>query len=314
MAIKINNTTVIDDGRNIQNIGIATANAFKGSAQVGVATDGVYLGLTTQFNFVGSGITITPTYDAVAGITTLTFATTPGSGTAAAGPNYQFNTGITSVTKSELVGIGTTVFSVPSTAGKRYIIHSINASNVALGNTEVNVIGAIDFTGGERSYFAYNIPIPTGSSVELLKQPQILNPSDQVVMRATDYNRVGIDSSVQIYISYETEDNTNYFGVGLGTVGIALTTPIGIFTSTTNPSVIQSIRLANRSDTGDYPVSISITSGVTTTHLVDDLIVPKYASVELLDTPKAMQTNDIIKIIVDQLETIDVQISGIKVT
>jgi len=73
MAIKINNTTVINDDRNIQNIGVATADAFKGSAQVGIATSSVYLGLTTQFNFVGSGITITPTYNAVAGITTLTF-------------------------------------------------------------------------------------------------------------------------------------------------------------------------------------------------------------------------------------------------
>ena len=156
--------------------------------------------------------------------------------------------------------------------------------------------------------------MPTGTSIELLKQPQVLNPSDVIVMRGTDYDRVGSDDVVQVYISYEVKDNTNYFGVGVGTVGIAATDPTTIYTSTSNPSVIQSIRLVNRTDSGGYPVSVTITSGVTTTYLIDDLIVPKYGSVEILDTPKALTTNDTIQVIVDQTETIDVQVSGIKVT
>ena len=238
------------------------------------------------------------------------------TGVSAAGSaaGYQFNVGITSIISTQLTAIGSNILTLPSTSGKRYIIHSINASNVAAGNTDVNVIGAFDISGGERSYFAYNIPIPTGTSVELLKQPQVLNPSDAIVMRGTDYNRDGSDDAVQVYISYEVKDDTNYFGVGVGTVGIALTDPTTIYTSTTYPSVIQSIRLANRTDTGGYPVSVTITSGVTTTYLIDDLIVPKYSSVEILDTPKAMSINDTIQVIVDQTETIDVQVSGIKVT
>ena len=233
------------------------------------------------------------------------------TGVSAAG--YQFNVGIQSAVSTQLTAIGSNVLTLPSTIGKRYIIHSINASNVAVGNTEVNVIGAFDISGGERNYFAYNIPIPTGTSVELLKQPQVLNPSDIIAMRGTDYNRNGSDSAVQIYISYEVKNDTNYFGVGVGTVGIAVTDPTTIYTSTTYPSVIQSIRLTNRTDSGDYPVSITITSGITTTYIIDDLIVPKYGSVELLDTPKALTVNNTIQVIVDQTQTIDVQLSGIKV-
>ena len=96
--------------------------------------------------------------------------------------------GITSISSAQLTATGSNVLTLPSTAGNRYIIHSINASNVAAGNTDVNVIGAFDISGGERSYFAYNIPIPTGTTIELLKQPQVLNPSDVIVMRGTDYD------------------------------------------------------------------------------------------------------------------------------
>ena len=222
--------------------------------------------------------------------------------------------GITSISSAQLTATGSNVLTLPSTAGKKYIIHSINTSNVAAGNTDVNVIGAFDISGGERSYFAYNIPIPTGTTIELLKQPQVLNPSDVIIMRGTDYDRNGSSDAVQVYISYEETNNTDYFGVGLGTVGIAVTSPTTVYTSTTDPSVIQSIRLVNRTDSGGYPVSVTVNSGVTTTYLVDDLIVPKYGSVEILDTTIAITADDIIRVIVDQVETIDVQVSGIKVT
>jgi len=209
-----------------------------------------------------------------------------------------------------LTGIGNTVLTLPSTSGKEYIVYSIHAANVGL-NTEVNVIGAFDFNGGERSYFAYNIPIPTGMAVELLRQPQILNPSDRITMRATDIDRVGIDSGIQVYITYHEKTTSEYFGLGFGpTTGITTTASIGIYTATTYPAILQSIRLTNTSDLGGYPITITVTSGVNTRSLVEDLIVPKYASVELLETPKRLNVNDVLQIKVDQLSTVDVQISG----
>ena len=273
MAIQISGTNVIDNSRNVINV-------------VGV-------GATGSTTFYGDGSKLT--------------------GISAGSDGSAFNTGITSVVSARLVGIGTTVLTLPSTAGREYIIYSINASNIAVGNTEVNVIGAFDFNGGERSYFGYNIPIPTGTAVELLRQPQILNPSDKIVMRATDAGRAGTDVGVEVYISYQAKTSTAYFGVGLGTAGITTTGPVAIHTASGNGSVLQSIRLANRTDTGGYPVSVTVTSGVTTIFLVDDLIVPKYASVEILDAPKTLKTNDVVRVIVDQLETIDVQLSGITV-
>jgi hypothetical protein len=269
MAIQITGTTVIDNSKNVINV-------------VGVGSTGV----TT---FYGDGSKLT--------------------GIAAAGDGLAFNTGITSATSAILTGIGATVLTIPSTAGKEYLVYSIHAANVGL-NTEVNVIGAFDFNGRERSYFAYNIPIPPGMAVELLQQPQILNPSDRITMRATDYDRVGIDSGVQVYITYEEKTSTNYFGLGFGPAGITTTSSIGIYTATTNPAILQSIRLTNTTDLGAYPITVTVTSGVTTRSLIEDLIVPKYASVELLETPKRLNVNDVLNIKVDQLSTVDVQISG----
>lgn len=281
MAIQISGTTVIDNSRNITN----TVNVSASSS-------------VTANEFYGDGSNLT--------------------GVSGGGGSGDFNTGITTTIVGTPVGVGTTVLTLPSTAGEQYLVSSIFVSNVATGATEINVIGAFDFNtgyrGGEISYFAYNIPVPPGSSVELLEQPQVLGPSDKILLRSTDYNRNGVDDGLKAFITYDAETSTDYFGVGVSTTGLGTTDPVGVFTSTTNPSVIQSIRLVNRTDDGDYPVTVNITNGIVTTNLVQDLIVPKYASVEIMDKQKRITVNDVIKVEVGQIETIAVQVSGKKIT
>lgn len=322
MAIKVSGVNVVDNSRNISgaaatfsgNISIDSLNSTgiitaSGGFAIGISSAGTSItpGPITELNFIGAGNTF-----AVNG-TTVDISIAGGGGGGGSGLG-QFNVGITSILSASVLGIGSTVLTLPSTTGVKYIVHSINVSNVAAGNTEVNVIGAVDFNGGERSYFAYNVPVPTGTSIELFRKPQVLNPSDSILLRSTDYNRNGADDIVEAYISYEVQSDDNYFGVGVGTVGIAVTTPVGIFTSSTYPSVLESIRLTNRTDAGAKPVSVTITSGVTTTYLIENLTVPKYGTVELLDTPKAITTNDVVKVTVAEPSTIAVQVSGIKVS
>jgi len=310
-----NSTSLVTIEGDALATGIVTASSFSGSGSgltgvstnfvsaIGIQSAGTVIGAgITQLNFIGAGNTF-----AVNGTTVDISISGSGGG---GGDGSQFNTGITTTVIASPTGIGSTVLTLPSTSGKRYLVYSVFASNVATGNTEVNIIGAFDFDGSYRSYFAYNIPIPTGTSIELLEQPQILNPSDRITVRSTDYSRAGTDDIVKVFITYEEKDSTDYFGVGINTVGLGTTSPVGVYTSSTNPSVVQSIRLVNRTDTGSYPVTVDITSGVTTTKLVDNLIVPKYGSVELLAQPKRLLTNDEIKVTVDQASTIDVQISG----
>lgn len=278
MAIQISGNNVIDNSRQISAIGVNTISGV----------------------LVSSGIV---TASSVAGIVTYY-----GDGTNLIADG--FNSGITTTFSAVLTGIGSTVFTFPSTANREYIVSSIHAANVGL-NTEVNVIGAFDFNGRERSYFAYNIPLASGTAVELLSQPQVLNSSDRITMRSTDSLRVGINNAIQVHITYQERVATNYFGIGFGDAsGITTTNLIGIYTATGNPAVLQSIRLTNRSDLGAYPISVTVTSGVTTRSLANNLVIPKYASVELLETQKRLNLNEVLKIKVEQLSTIDVQISG----
>ena len=280
------------------NIGISSASSV-------ITTDPV-----KTLNFIGAGNTFA--YNASTDTVDISIA---GSGGGGGGDGSDFNTGISSAVFAVATGIGSTVLTMPSTAGAKYIVYSIHAANVSTGNTEVNVIGRFDYNGGEETYFGYNIPIPTGTAVEMLKQPHVLNPSDKILIRSTDINRNGADDIVEVTINFEEkEDGSDYFGIGIGTVGVAVTTPVAIHTATTSPSILQSINLVNRTDSGAYPISVSITNGVVTTYLVQDLVVPKYAAVELLDEQKRMATNAELKVEADMAGMIDIQVSGKKAT
>ena len=228
-------------------------------------------------------------------------------------PSYEFNTGITSSVTFSVAGTATTVFTFPSTANKKYIVNSFNCSNVAIGFTEVNVIVSFVPNGLEENFIAYNVPISANNSIEILEQPQVFNPSDAIKMRATDAARVGVaTNSVQVYMVYQelTDSLQKYQGVGLGSIGLGVTTRTVLYTSTEFPTVIQSIRLVNRTDTGDYPVSVTVSNGITTSFLVKELIIPKYATVEICEQPKRIETGQTIGIAPGQGGTIDVQLSG----
>ena len=296
---------------------LSDATAYPYTSLTGITTEilgdttpqlGGNLDINSKFITGTGGINVT-------GVVTAT--SFEGNGSALTGidaASFLFNTGITSSVSTVATGVGSTILTLPSTAGKQYIIHSILASNIAVGNTEVNFVGAFDFNGGEKSYFANQIPVPTGTSVEMLKQPQVLNPNNNITVRSTDFDRVGSDNIINVYVSYEEKTSTDLVGIGIGTVGLAVTSITGIYTSSTYPSVVQSIRLVNKVDTGPKMASVSISNGVTTSFLVDNLIVPKYGSIEILDNPKSIQTNDVVQVQLDEGASINVQLSAKKIT
>ena len=52
------------------------------------------------------------------------------------------------------------------------------------------------------------------------------------------------------------------------------------------------------------------TTGVSTTYLVKNLVIPKYSSVEILERPKRMEVGSTLGGKVQQTGTIDVVVSG----
>ena len=310
--VSLGGTLTYQDVTNMDVLGVGT---FQQGIQV--LTNGLDV---TGFSTFKTGVNVTGVVTATSFSGTVPSSSLSGAlpaidGSALTGieaASFLFNTGISSSVTLAATGIGTTALTLPSTAGKQYIFHSILASNVATGNTEVNFVGAFDFNGGERSFFAKQIPIPTGMSIELLRQPQVLNPSDRITVRSSDFNRNGADNIIDVFISFEEKTSTDLVGVGIGS--LAVTSAVGIFTSTSNPSIIQSIRLANVTDAGGKVASVIVNDGSTDRFLVENLVVPKYASIEVLDNLKRIETNHVIKVQLDEAASIDVQLSAKKIT
>ena len=288
-------------GQVIKSAGSGSAIAW-GDATVGVSSAGSSIGNATTLNFIGAGNTF-----AVNG-STIDISIAGGGG---GGGSGDFNTSLSGEFYGNVIGIGATVFTFPSTAGVKYILRSLLATNVSTATTDVNVIGAFDFNGGERSYFGYNIPLPVGMAAEMLKEPQIMNPSDKILMRSTDIDRNGADSIVQYYGVYETlESGTDYTGVGLGTATLNGTGQVTIYTSSGSvPSVIQSIRIANVTDSGPKPISVYMNSH----KWVDNLVIPKYGSVEICDKQKRIPAGATIKVQLDEASSMGVQLSAKKI-
>ena len=295
MAIRINNTTVIDDNRNIQNIGVATATSFKGSAQVGVATGGTYIGLATQFNFVGSGLGVTHAYNSTVGIATITL-----TAAAAAGGSGLFNTGISSSVGYAVTTTMATAYTAPSTAGARHIVHSVHVTNID-GTNSADVSGQL--YGGQYS-IANTVPVPAGSSVELLKQPKILAASEIIQLQASATN------SLHATITVETKaGDTTY--VGVGTDITAAATYTDLWTATAN-SMLQGILLANDDGTADVKARVVWTDGSNNIigYYAYDMVIPADATVEVLEKPKYLPSGYKVRVYANQANRLEAILSA----
>lgn len=297
MAIKISNTTVIDDNRNIQNIGVATATSFRGSGQVGVATGGTFIGLATQFNFVGSGVGVTHAYNSTVGIATITLTA---AAAAAGGGSGLFNTGISSSVGYLITGSMATAYTAPSTVGAEHIVHSIHVTNID-GTTSADVSGQM--YGGQYS-IANTIPVPAGSSVELLKQPKILAASEIIELQASATN------SLHATITVETKaGDTSY--VGVGTDITAAATYTDLWTATSN-SMLQGILLANDDGTADVKARVVWTDGSNNIigYYAYDMVIPADATVEVLEQPKYLPSGYKVRVYANQANRLEAILSA----
>jgi hypothetical protein len=309
MAIKISGTTVIDDNRQLQNIGVSTfqstisgtqanftgivtAASFKGGAQVGVATGGTYIGLATQFNFVGSGVSISHAYNSTAGIATITLYAAASSG----GGSGLFNTGITS-------SVG---FAVTSTMGTAYsasgavVIHSIHVTNID-GVNSADISGQM-YAGAYS--LANTVPVPAGSSVELLKQPKVLTSGQTIQLQAS------ADGDLHATISIEPQTGSTAY-IGVGTDITAAATYTDLWTATAN-SVLQSILLANDDGASDVKATVVWTDGSNNIigYFAYDMVIPADATVEVLEQPKFLPNGYKVRVQANQANRLEAILSA----
>ena len=225
---------------------------------------------------------------------------------------------------------------MPSTTGTRYVVHSIHITNTAASDAEIT--GRIDHTGGyggtatiqgslidHVSFFSSRLPVPSGSAVELLKKPQVLYPNDWVRLQATTpQGGTGVNGALTAYIVYEASTDLNYVGSGYilpstsptTVYTSALNTATSTVTATNYPSVIESVRVTNISNSADYRVTVSWTNslGVVQSYLAYNMLIPAFATVELLEKPKRVTSGDLIRATPEAPNVLSIQASGKLIT
>ena len=134
------------------------------------------------------------------------------------------------------------------------------------------------------------------------------------------------DGALQVTVVYQSSTDTSYQN-GTGTVvGIATTGFIAGITSTTPlvyygtgnvyPSIIQSIRVSNISDSiiypgGDYPVSVGIGNSDTIfSWLAYNMVIPRNSSIELCEAPKRIGIGQSIFAFSNTPNAIEIQVAG----
>ena len=233
------------------------------------------------------------------GITTTTFVSVDsGIGTAVAG--------LTTVQANNDIFLGPGIaLSFPNTAGNRYLIQSIHVANTF--DNELYLTARHDFNSSTlRVPVANRVVVPYNGALELLEQPTVANPGD--ILRLQAFTGIGttaggVDGGLDAWITYSTKTDTNFVGVGTtvttaGTNVGGISTYQTVYTSTTYPSVIQSIRIANYNLFIDVDASIAIFSslGIRKGHLVYNLTIPKNSIVELCQQPKRLETSETIRV------------------
>jgi hypothetical protein len=277
MAIKINNTTVIDDSRTFVPNAISIGSSTGASGQVLTSTG---IGLTwVDAATGGSGA-----YDV--GITTSVYISVS-SGIA---------TGTTNTNNIFVApGIG---YTFPSTAGLQYVIESIQVSNKF--SNELYLSSRHDYNGGQNVPLTQRVVIPYQGAVELLNQPIVAHPSDVLRFQSLDSPLTtanGIDSGLDIFMTLSAKQDSDYVGLGTTVATLSVNGDQIIYTSTPDPTVIQSIRLTNYNLFTDIDTRVSIYRGaVRLGYLVYDLTIPKNSMIEIVERPKYLLVGDSIRV------------------
>jgi hypothetical protein len=217
----------------------------------------------------------------------------------AAGGGGDFNAGITSATGYLVTTSMATAYTAPATTG-RYIVKSIHVTNID-GENSADISGQM--YAGALS-IANTIPVPPGSSVELLKQPKILSDGQTIELQASASN----DLHATIIIEPK-EGDTSYVGVGTDITSAATYTDLWTATADT---MLQSILLANDDGVADVKANVVWTDGSNNIqgYYAFEMTIPADATVEILEKPKFLPSGFKIRVLANQANRLEAILSA----
>lgn len=213
-----------------------------------------------------------------------------------------FNTAISAAAGAAVGTTAANVYAAASTSGKRYIVHSIHITNIdgtAAGDVTAYIIGSTYPT----ITLANTIPVPGGTSVELLKKPKILQPSDYIRVEAN------VDSVLHATATIEEVTGTSHFGVGVDITSAATYTDLH---TASGASVIESVLLSNDDPTNDVKARVVWTDGSNNIqgYYAYDMTIPADATVEVLEQPKYLANGYKVRVYANQANRLEAIIAG----
>ena len=275
-----------------------------GTKQFETAYGGV---VVTGIHSVGTGATISGTGNAAfAGVCTASSFVGDGSAltgiSAGGGGSGDFNTGISSAKQYDVTNSMATAYTASSSSDYRTIVHSIHICNITASEVTISGEMQTDFS------FAHTIPVPAGSAVELLKQPKVLGPSETIELQAS------AGSSLEATIITELKEDTAYWDAQIALS--SADTMTDLYTSSSNPSVVQSILLCNNDGTNDVKARVCWTDEGDNiqSYLVYDMIIPADSTVEICETPKYLMTGYKLRARANQANRLEITASGKQIT
>lgn len=275
-------------GCNITSAGIITAT---GGFNLGISSAGTSItsGPLTTLNFVGSGHTF-----AVAG-TTVDISISGGGG-GGGGGSGQFNTGISSAIGYPV----TTSMATAYTATDAVVVHSVHITNID-GTSSADISGQM-YAGAYS--IAHTVPVPAGSSVEMLKQPKVLNTGETLQLQAS------ATGDLHATISLEPQTGSSAF-IGVGTDITAATTYTDLYTATAD-TVLQGILLANDDGTNDVKATVVWTDSGNTIvgYFAYEMVIPADATVEILEQPKFLPSGYKVRVQANQADRLEAILSA----
>jgi hypothetical protein len=293
-----------DDGVDLGVVNIVGSSSDSGELRIFENTDNGtnYVSLKAPESITTNVTFVLPDADGTAGQALVT----DGSGelswaAAGGGGSGLFNTSISSSTGYAVTTSMATAYTAAATAGKTYIVHSIHVTNI--GTAEADVTGQFSGTNYSNITFGHTVPVPVGSSVEMLKKPKVLQPSDLIQLQAS------VTATLHATIVIEEVDGTDLFGKGVDVTASATFTDL--HTATAN-SVLESVLLSNDDGTNDLKARVVWTDGADAIqgYYAYDLIVPADATVEVLEQPKFLPSGFKVRVYSNVADRLEAMIAG----
>ena len=228
-----------------------------------------------------------------------------GGGGGAAQPGTDFNTTISGVNNYAV----TNVMANGAVFGSNVIVYSVYLTNIdTTGSNGATLSANFRYANGTSIVLNNQIPIPFRGAVELLKQPKYFANGDALQFQAFN-NAVAANNFIHASITFQSVTDTSY---RYAVANLTVATPVDVYTSTGNASVVQSVMITNSGSLGNIPVTTTIvnSSNVIQGYLTSGLLVPLNSTIELCEQPRRLNAGDKIQVTPGFANTISTTVSA----